>query len=241
MKKCSKCGINKEFTEFYKDKKTRSGFRSKCKACQKAYKEANKEKIKEYQKAYVEANRENLNEYQKKYQKEYQEANKEEIKVKQSEYYKANKQRISETTRAYYKANKENLKVKQREYQNKKFNTDTLFKISSNVRNLIRISINNGGYSKKTKTHNILGCRFEHLINHLNNNPYGFIYGDSDLDIDHIVPLSTASTERDIIKLNHYTNFQLLPSQYNRYIKRNNKWDRKDFECWLQNNHSFHL
>ena len=222
MKKCNKCGVNKEFTEFYKDKRMRSGFGSKCKACKKAYKEANKEKIAEYRKAYQEANKEKINETNRAYKE-------------------ANKEKIKEYRKAYKEANKEKIKQYKREYLNKRLNTDTLFKLSQNVRNLIRNSINRGGYSKKTKTNNILGCRFEHLINHLNKNPYGFIYGDSDLDIDHIVPLSTASTERDIIKLNHYTNFQLLPSEYNRNIKRDNKWDRKKFECWLQNNHSFHL
>ena len=39
-------------------------------------------------------------------------------------------------------------------------------------------------------------------------------------DIDHIVPLSSAKTEEDLIKLNHYTNLQPLCSQTNRYIKR---------------------
>ena len=207
MKKCSKCGVKKEFTEFHKDRTMRSGFISKCKACCKAYKEANKEKI----------------------------------KVRQSEYYKSNREKVSEKQGEYYKANKEKIKVKQRKYQNKRLNTDPLFKLSKNVKNRIRNSIKNRGYSKKTKTYDILGCSFEYLINHLNNNPYGFIYSDSDLDLDHIVPLSTASKELDIIKLNHYTNFQLLPSEYNRYVKRDNKWDRKDFECWLQNNRSFHL
>ena len=31
----------------------------------------------------------------------------------------------------------------------------------------------------------------------------------------------TAKTEKDIIKLNHYTNLQPLCSYYNRYIKTN--------------------
>ena len=38
-------------------------------------------------------------------------------------------------------------------------------------------------------------------------------------DIDHIIPLSTAKTEEDIIKLNHYTNLQPLCSKINRHIK----------------------
>jgi hypothetical protein len=41
-------------------------------------------------------------------------------------------------------------------------------------------------------------------------------------DLDHIVPISSAVTEEDIIKLNHYTNFQPLCSYINRVIKKNN-------------------
>ncbi len=39
-------------------------------------------------------------------------------------------------------------------------------------------------------------------------------------DIDHIIPTSTAITEEDVIRLNHYTNLQPLCSFYNRNIKK---------------------
>ena len=42
------------------------------------------------------------------------------------------------------------------------------------------------------------------------------------VDIDHIIPLSSAKTEEDIIRLNHYTTLQPLCSYTNRYIKKNN-------------------
>lgn len=38
-------------------------------------------------------------------------------------------------------------------------------------------------------------------------------------DIDHIIPISTAKTEEDIIKLNHYSNLRPLCSYYNRFVK----------------------
>lgn len=41
-------------------------------------------------------------------------------------------------------------------------------------------------------------------------------------DIDHIIPLSTATTEEDIVKLNHFTNLQPLCSYVNRVIKKHN-------------------
>jgi len=39
-------------------------------------------------------------------------------------------------------------------------------------------------------------------------------------DIDHKIPISSATTEEEMIKLNHYTNLQPLCSYTNRYIKR---------------------
>ena len=39
-------------------------------------------------------------------------------------------------------------------------------------------------------------------------------------DIDHIIPLSSAETEEDIIRLNHYSNLQPLCSKINRDIKK---------------------
>lgn len=41
-------------------------------------------------------------------------------------------------------------------------------------------------------------------------------------DIDHIIPTSSAKTEKDIYKLNNYTNLQPLCSKINRDIKRDN-------------------
>ena len=39
-------------------------------------------------------------------------------------------------------------------------------------------------------------------------------------DIDHIIPLSSAKNENELIKLNHYTNLQPLCSYTNRFIKK---------------------
>jgi hypothetical protein len=44
-------------------------------------------------------------------------------------------------------------------------------------------------------------------------------------DIDHRIPLASANTEEDIIRLNHFTNLQPLCSYTNRHTKK----DRLDF------------
>jgi len=55
---------------------------------------------------------------------------------------------------------------------------------------------------------------------------YGKYNGDADYgwDIDHIIPLSMAKTEEEIIKLCHHTNLQPLCSFTNRVIKKD-KYD----------------
>lgn len=40
MKKCSKCGIQKQKTEFYKDKRSKQGVQSMCKECFKAWQQS---------------------------------------------------------------------------------------------------------------------------------------------------------------------------------------------------------
>ena len=57
----------------------------------------------------------------------------------------------------------------------------------------------------------------------MNWDNYGKYNGQTDFgwDIDHIIPLDTAQTIEEIIKLNHHTNLQPLCSKVNRDIKRN--------------------
>ena len=63
-----------------------------------------------------------------------------------------------------------------------------------------------------------MGCTFEELQKYLEQtweNNYGTSYNGEEVHIDHIIPLVTAKTEEDIIKLNHYTNLQLLTPEDN--------------------------
>lgn len=50
MKICSKCGLEKDLSEFYKHKKTKDGLHSKCKICHKKYNQTPeiKERVKKY-------------------------------------------------------------------------------------------------------------------------------------------------------------------------------------------------
>lgn len=130
----------------------------------------------------------------------------------------------------YRLVNKENHK----KYINNRLKTDKLFKLSLNLRNLIRKSIKVNGYSKISKTNTILGCSFEEFKNHLESKFESWMTWDNHgnwngipcelniaWDIDHIIPTSSAKTEEELLKLNHYSNLQPLCSYTNRIMKRN--------------------
>lgn len=120
MKKCGKCGEVKSKGEFHKDKRSKNGLQYRCKVCQKAYYEVNKEKINERDKARYEDNKDKYIERQKAYNKDnkekiaeknkaYREDNKEEIAEKKQAYYEDNKEEIAEVRKAYYEDNKEKI------------------------------------------------------------------------------------------------------------------------------------
>lgn len=229
MKTCSKCKENKELEQFYLDRSAKDGRRYNCIECCKAGR--NREGDKEYR----EKNKERLSMYERKYD--------DVAKQKKREYYLKKKDVILEKRKENYENNKDKKLKYQKEYQanNKdkrnaylveRRNNDPMFRLITNIRNLIYNSFYYNGYVKKSRTHEILGCSFEELKSHLevrfehwmtwdNKGVYNgeFDYG---WDIDHIVPLSTAESEEDLIRLSHYTNLQPLCSKVNRDIKKNN-------------------
>ena len=78
----------------------------------------------------------------------------------------------------------------------------------------IRIFMKSKNITKKNKTFEIVGCTPEELKKHLENQfTDGMSWENHGLigwHIDHIIPLSSAKNEDDIIKLCHYMNLQPL-------------------------------
>lgn len=156
----------------------------------------------------------------KKY-KEYRDKDKEKLK----EWREKNKNKKKLYDKKYYQINKE--KINKNFYN--KLNSDRIFKLKHSLRNLISISFKRRGYSKNSKTHEILGCSYEDFITHIESkmeswmtwDNYGKYNGEFNFgwDFDHITPLHTSKTEDDVINLNHYTNIQPLCSKINRDIK----------------------
>jgi hypothetical protein len=178
----------------------------------------------EYQKQYRENNLSKRSEYEK----EYRDKNKKEILIKQKKYRINNikKMRESEKQSRIKNSHKRNL------YNKNRRQIDPLYKLKCNTRTLIYKAIITNNYIKKSKTTNILGCSIEDFKLYLeskfeawmNWDNYGKYNGQPNYgwDIDHIIPSSSANTEEELIKLNHYTNLQPLCSYINRNVKSNN-------------------
>lgn len=147
-------------------------------------------------------------------------------------YRENNKETEKKRSKEWYEKTKVSRRAHKAKYYRERRKVDTIFALKSGLVRLIRTSINRFGYKKKSKTCEILGCsydefkqyiesKFESWMNWENKGLYNgeLNYG---WDIDHIIPLSSAKTEAEIIKLNHYSNLQPLCSKTNRDTKRNN-------------------
>lgn len=97
MKRCTKCGVEKELELFSRDRRRADGRRSYCKTCgaekERTWYEANKERVAETGRAWYEANRKRKSETGRA-------------------YYEINRKRKSETSRAWRQANPEKVRAK---------------------------------------------------------------------------------------------------------------------------------
>jgi 5-methylcytosine-specific restriction endonuclease McrA len=107
LKQCTKCREFKPATaEFFtRAKRGKFGFRAQCKACERAYRVANREHRLAVDRAYHAANRERRNAESHAYH----EANKERSRAKNRAWAAANAERNREAARSYYAANKDKV------------------------------------------------------------------------------------------------------------------------------------
>jgi hypothetical protein len=112
-------------------------------------------------------------------------------------------------------------------YTLNRLKTDPLFKLSFSIRNNIRGSFKRGNnkFIKSKKTENILGCTIQEFIDFIQSKFTDGMTLDNhgQWHLDHIYPISLAKSEEEIIKLNHYTNFQPLWAEEN--IRKGNRLD----------------
>jgi len=102
MKKCSKCGLDKESSEFGIDKRLKSGLKSYCKSChkvmQKIWVSNNRDVVRESSRRFYSKNSEKWADYEKKLSPEKKEKKRNYIR----DYYKKNREQILEKNRKRY-------------------------------------------------------------------------------------------------------------------------------------------
>lgn len=162
----------------------------------------------------------------------YHQNNKDTIKERKRLWHIANKETIKTRNKIWREANKEHLNSYQNKYASEQYKTNSLYKLKTRIRKAIKHSFKINGFTKSSKTQTILGCSFDEFKTHIEKQFQNWMSWDNHglfnsqpnygWDIDHIIPLASATCEEDIIKLNHYTNLRPLCSYINRLVKRSN-------------------
>lgn len=223
MKTCIDCNLEKEYSEFYKRKDNKDGYRNNCKKCQNIKNIPGTKKYFEKESTIL---------ARKEYHKNYWNDNSEELNIKNKENYYKNKEAYLLQKKEYSKLNMNKICQKSRD----KYNNDMLYRLKRLISSSIGSSFRKNGYSKKSKSLDILGCSFEEFKIYIESNFEDWMTWNNRAlyngelnygwDIDHKIPLSSAETVEDIIRLNHFTNLQPLCSKINRDIKK----DRLDYK-----------
>ena len=144
----------------------------------------------------------------KEYQRAYKLKHKEELARKQKEYVKRTKDARNKYSNKY-KADRKKR--------------DPLYKLKATIRNRTYYAFQSKGYKKSTKTQEIVGAEWEIVKAHIESKfTEGMTWSNhGDWHVDHIVPLASANTEEELIKLSNYKNLQPLWAEDN--LKKGSK------------------
>lgn len=217
MKTCTKCHKELELSNFNKNCKSKDGYATVCKHCQKLWREQNKEYLtqynlnhRDYYRQYDESRKYDAKRiaYKQAHSKIYYEQNIEQIKDRckrnynkeyRKQYYQQNKNKILTYYKEYYQNNKESIKLKQKLWreQNKDKLKDYDKQRNKTIARKVSHFIHQG--LRKTSTlnqhwENTVYYDFGALITHLEGQFTSEMnwnnYG-SYWEIDHIIPQCT--------------------------------------------------
>jgi hypothetical protein len=140
-------------------------------------------------------------------------ANPEKAQEDQRKYQKANRKKLQEKANKWKTANPDLVKAqKRRRHAKKQKGSDPIYAVANSFRARMRRVFTRNGFSKKSTTAKMLGCSWKHFCQHIekqftDNMSWG---NRSDWHLDHILPLSCATTIDGLEKLSHYTNIRPL-------------------------------
>lgn len=178
----------------------RSDNRDKILACGKKFRDNNKELVSKRRKEHKIKHRDRVLEQKR----EYYAKNKETVK----KWFTDNEDILREKRKAKYEENKP--EIFEKIYQRKR--TDPLYKLKFTLRIRIYGALKRKGWTKNSSNIKLLGASYETVKSYIENQFTEGMSWDNHgkWHIDHIIPLSKAETEEEIVSLFNYKNLQPL-------------------------------
>lgn len=141
------------------------------------------------------------------------------FRQKSREFYHANPEKAREMKKRWLSNNKDSVAKYEAEYTKRRYHSDPLYKFQCHLRNTINQSFSRYETYKPRKNKEVIGITSLELRDYLLRTfeeTYGYAWDQVEpVHIDHIIPLATAKTEEDIVRLCHYTNLRLLKARDN--------------------------
>lgn len=112
---------------------------------------------------------------------------------------------------------KQNFIKKIADYHKTRYNTDELYKFKTDIRRTVGSSFRRKGYNKNSKSRKILGAEWDVVKDYIESQFSEGMTWDNhgEWEYDHKIPISICKTVEEVLRLNHYTNFQPLWSKEN--------------------------
>lgn len=244
MKKCSKCKIEKDYSEFYTRKEGSDGYRSSCKKCDRDL--PNRKKIREEA-----ATRELIRRKEREIQSQlttkrcsdctdlkstsefgwhknrsrwHKRCKSCKNKLVRESMSEEQREKNRQSCKEYAKSEKGRQTIRE---GSKRRRLNPAIRFKDNTRRRLSYALKEG--KKSEHLMEIIGCSLEELKLYLEST-FEANYGmprswmeSFEYEIDHIIPLSSAKSLEEVIKLNHYTNLQILTKEDN--LNKSNKLD----------------
>lgn len=164
----------------------------------------------------------------KAYSKQWRADNAEHLKAIKAAWRARNPESVRNTIYKWNAKNLDKLRARRVSYTKNRKSVDPKFKMIVTLTSLVNNALTRRGYTKTSKVRHILGADFNvvfaHLIQTALNN-YGFWLETETYHIDHVKPLSSASSKEEVVSLSHYSNLQLLYPIHN--LQKSNRLDWK--------------
>lgn len=233
MKVCKICNLEKDLSDF--NKRDNDRYRNECKECRKKYsihyRKGNNNNPYIMGKSHKICNtcglKKEIDEFVKQkcmcklcksdYLKKYYQLNKEKQLNRAKNRYAMDSDNIKSKNREYSKNNRDKINKRSKIYKEEVLSKDTLFNLKNRIGTSIRRILKSKEISKKYNTSDFIGCDFNELKHHIEMQfTEGMNWENKELwHLDHIIPISIATTEDEVFLLSHYTNLRPMWSRDN--------------------------